>query len=80
MKTEISFLLLKPSIAAAPVSPEVAAITVKCSRFLPILPLFLLTRKNSYKFPKNCNATSLKALYRSMINDDDLLKSGLSNQ
>ncbi len=61
MNIETSFLLRKPYIAADPVSPLVAPITVKCSRSPLVLPTFLLTRKNSNMFPKNCNATSLNA-------------------
>jgi len=48
---------------AEPVSPEVAPMTVKCSRPCLALALawFRLSRKNSRRFPRNWSATSLKA-------------------
>jgi len=48
-------------MAAEPVSPLVAPMTVKRSLFVPSFPLFRRNRKYSNKLPKNCNATSLKA-------------------
>ena len=44
-----------------PVSPLVAPTTVNRSLSSPFLPSFLLFKKNSNKFPNNCNATSLNA-------------------
>lgn len=61
MKTDTSFFPLNPYIAADPVSPLVAPITVKWCRSFPFFPSFRLTRKYSNKFPRNCNATSLNA-------------------
>lgn len=48
-------------MAAEPVSPLVAPMTVRCSLSRPVFPLFLRTRKYSKRLPRNCSATSLKA-------------------
>ena len=61
IKTETSFFPLNPYMAADPVSPLVAPMTVKWWRSLPSFPSFRFTRKYSNRFPRNCNATSLKA-------------------
>lgn len=59
----MSRLLRRPAMAADPVSPEVAPRIFKRCLCLAsaVKAAFLRAKKYSNRFPKNCNATSLKA-------------------